>query len=640
MRLVGDLVAIIVAESRYLAEDAAELIEVDYAELPAVATADQALDPASPPVFDELGSNVLMAPPARTYGDVAGAFGRADGVLRFRLDQHRHQNVPMETRGCIASYDRESGRLLVWSANQSVGYQRDSIAGRLGMQPDQVRVLTGDVGGSFGLKISASREDVAVAAVSRELGRPIKYIEDRYEHLTASGQAREESFDVEAAYTNDGDILGLKVKMTMDTGAYPGLGTGIYNLIESMMPGPYRMAALEFRFTAVTTNKASYVAYRGPWAAETFVRERVIDLVAHELGMEPIDVRRRNVVRDDEQPAAMITGRSLAGITVAQSLEDVAGRLDLPAFRRRQSDARAQGRYLGVGLASYIEGAPGPRGDKPLGAEPMRMYLEEDGTLVVVTGQMPHGQGHETTLAQVAADEFGVSFEDVHIVIGDSDVVPKALTGGSRAATMAGGAALTTARMLRAKVLEAASYLFEASPDDLTISAGAVSVAGVPARALPLAQVISDLRHSGRVPEEVEIDLSVENVYDGGNGGWAGGTHCAVVEVDPGTGLVSFERYLVAEDCGALINPAVVDGQVRGGVAQGIGAVLLERSAYDMDGNYLSATFMDYLMPTAMDIPRIEISHLAIGTARPRCEFPRRWRRGHDRDASHGVQCH
>jgi carbon-monoxide dehydrogenase large subunit len=611
VRLVGDPVAIVVAESRYLAEDALELIEVDYEDLPAVATADQALDPTSPPIFEELGSNVLVEPSVRTYGDLDAAFGRADHVLRVRLDQHRHQNVPMETRGCIASYDRESGRLLVWSANQSVGYQRDSIAARLGMEPDQIRVRTADVGGSFGLKISASREDVAVAAASRELGRPVKYIEDRYEHLTATGQAREESFDVEAAYTDDGDVLGLKVKMVIDTGAYPGLGTGLPYMIESMLPGPYKIGALEFQFTAVTTNKASYVAYRGPWAAETFVRERVMDLVAHELGKEPIEVRRRNVVRDDDQPTAMITGRSLAGITVAQSLDHVAQRIDLPAFRLRQAQARAQGRYLGFGMASYIEAAPGPRsGDSALGAETMRMYLEGDGTLVVVTGQMPHGQGHETTLAQIAADEFGVQFEHVRVVFGDSDFVPKALTGGSRAATMAGGAALTTARALKTKVLEAASHLFEASPDDLTITAGAISVAGVPARARPLGEVIAALRESDGVPAGVEVDLSVEHTYDGGQGGWAGGSHGAVVEVDPGTGLVSFERYVVAEDCGALINPAVVDGQVRGGVAQGIGAVLLERSAYDADGNYLSATFMDYLVPTAMDIPRIEISHL------------------------------
>jgi carbon-monoxide dehydrogenase large subunit len=611
VRLVGDPVAIVVAESRYLAEDAAELIEVDYEELPAVMTAAQALDPGSTPIFEELGSNVLVAADVHSFGDVEGAFARADHVLRATLAQHRHQNVPMETRGCVASFDAASGRLTMWSGNQSVRYHRDAVAGRLGMAPEDVRILTADVGGSFGLKISASREDIAVAAVSRALARPVKYTEDRYEHLTAAGQAREESFDVEVAYTTDGDILGLRVKMTIDTGSYPGLGTGLRSLIEAMLPGPYRIGALEFHFTAVATNKAPYVAYRGPWAGETFVRERVMDLVARDLGKDPLEVRLRNVVTDEDQPASMVTGRSLSGLTVAQSLDEVSHLVDLPAFRRRQAEAWAAGRYLGMGMASYIEPAPGTRnGDAPLGAEPMRMYLEDDGTLVVVTGQMPHGQSHETTLAQVAADEFGVTFEDVRIVFGDSDVVPKALTGGSRAATMAGGAALVTARALKAKVLEAASHLFEVSPADLRIDRGAVSVVGVPARALPLSEVVRSLRAGDQIPADVDIDLSAECTYDGGAGGWSGGTHCAIVEVDIDTGLVSFERYLVAEDCGVLINPAVVDGQVRGGVAQGIGAVLLEHSAYDEQGNYLSATFMDYLLPTTMDIPRIEISHL------------------------------
>ncbi|MBO0727986.1 MAG: xanthine dehydrogenase family protein [Acidimicrobiaceae bacterium] len=606
VRLVGDLVALVVAESRPMAEDAAELIEVDYDDLPAVATAERALDPSSPPIFEDLGSNVLVPPSPRTYGDVDAAFAEADRVLQATLHQHRHQNVPMETRGCVASYDAETGQLLVWSANQSVGYQRDSIAARLGMEPDQVRVRTADVGGSFGLKINASREDVAVAAASRALGRPIKYIEDRYEHLTATGQAREESFDVEVACSNEGDILGLKVKMVIDTGAYPGLGGALPYMIESMVPGPYKVRGYQFEFTAVVTNKATYVAYRGPWAAETFVRERVFDLVAHELGLEPLEVRRRNVTAGNPD-AAMITGRSLRGITVAESLERVAGLVDLPDFRRRQQAARAEGRHLGIGFASYIEAAPGPKnGDDPLGAETMRMYLDDDGMLVVVTGQMPHGQGHETTLRQVAADEFGVAFEDVRMVLGDSDVVPKSLTGGSRAATMAGGAALTTARALKSKVLEAASQLFEASPSDLRIDRGSVLVAGVPAKAMSVPDVARSLREA-----DGEVDLSVEHTYDGGAGGWAGGTHCALVEVDIETGLVHVDRYVVAEDCGELINPAVVDGQIRGGVAQGIGAVLLERSAYDDDGNYLSATFMDYLMPTTMDIPRIEISHLA-----------------------------
>jgi carbon-monoxide dehydrogenase large subunit len=611
VRLVGDLVAVVVAESRYAAEDAVELIGVEYEEQTPVMTVHQALDPASPPIFEQLGSNVLVPSNVRSFGDVDGVFASTDRVLTATISQHRHQNVPMETRGCVASFDETSGRLTVWSANQSVSQQRDSLAARLGLPPDRVRIRTGDVGGSFGLKIGASREDVAVAALSRVIGRPIKYIEDRYEHLMASGQAREETFDVEVAYSNEGDIRGLKVKMIMDTGAYPGLGAGLPHFIGAMLPGPYRIEALQFEFTSVVTNKASYVAYRGPWAAETFVRERAIDLVARQLGKEPVELRLRNVIADADQPATMVTGRSLAGINICQALERVSRVVDLPAFRHRQSEARTNGRYLGIGIAAYIEPAPGPRmGDIPLGSERMRMHLEEDGTLTVFTGQMPHGQGHETTLAQIAADEFGVLFENVRVVFGDSDLGLNSLTGGSRAATMAGGAALTAARALRQKVLEASSFLFEASPTDLRIDQGSVSVAGFPSGTMSLAEVASALRETERLPEGCDRDLTVDHTYDGGAGGWSGGAHGAVVEVDIDTGLVRFERYLVAEDCGDIINPEIVDGQVRGGVAQGIGAVLLERSAYDEHGNYLSATLMDYLVPTATDVPRIEIVHL------------------------------
>jgi carbon-monoxide dehydrogenase large subunit len=621
VRLVGDLVALVVAESRYIAEDAAELIEVEYDDLPPIALTEHALDEERPPIFDDLGSNVLVPPSTRTHGDVEGAFGRADHVLRTRISQHRHQNVPMETRGCVASYDPATEELLVWSANQSVHLHRNTIAARLGMPPEKVRVRTADVGGSFGLKISASREDVAVSAASRSLGRPVKYIEDRSEHLAASGHAREESFDVEVAYTDEGEILGMKVSMVVDCGAYPGMGGALPFIVEGMLPGPYRMGALEFESSALVTNKASYVAYRGPWAAETFVRERCFDLIARELGMEPLEIRERNVA-DGSGDAVMVTGRSLKGITLEQSYERLRSLVDVPAFRRRQAEARAEGRLLGIGIASYIEAAPGPRaGDTPVGNEQMRMELAGDGRLVVYTAQMPHGQSHETTLAQIAADEFGVPFEDVQVVVGDSDVVPFGYTGGSRAATMAGGASLTTARMLNEKVRDVASHLLEATPADLRIENGAVSVAGVPASAMSLADVAGAVRTPGRLPDGVDGTLEVANSYDGGAGGWAGGTHCAIVEVDPEIGLVSLERYVVVEDCGELINPAIVDGQVRGGVAQGIGAVLLEHSAYDEQGNYLAGTFMDYLMPTTMDIPRIEISHLETVPLDPDVNF-------------------
>ncbi len=613
VRFMGDPVAVVVAVSRYLAEDGCELVEVDYAELPPVVSADFALDAGSPPLFANLGNNIIGPHKRSEFGDVAGTFAAADRVAEFRIDVHRHQNVPMEGRGCVASFDVDSGLMTMYAATQSVHITKIGVATRLGIAPDKVRVLAGDIGGSFGLKIGASREELAAAAASRALGRPVKWIEDRSENLMVSGQAREESFDVRAAVSDDGDLLGLDVRMVLDNGAYPVMGTMVPSIIEMMLPGPYKLAALGFESTAVTTNKASYIAYRGPWASETFVRERVLDLLAKDLGLDPLEIRLRNVAPRTDPPFTMITGRPLAGVTARESLERIAQVVDIPAFRRRQAEERTRGRYLGIGLATFIEAAPGPRSPEapsgPMGLEFMRLRLAEDGVLTLFTGQMPHGQSHQTTLAQIAADEFGVPFEQVRVVVGDSDVVPFGLTGGSRSATMTGGVALHGARQLKAKVLDFASQLMEASATDLDIADGQVLVRGDPDSAIPVAEVARQAA-SGQFGPDVDTNLEVEASFDGGEGGWSGGSHCAIVEVDVETGIVKVGRYVAAEDCGALINPAVVEGQIRGGIAQGIGAVLLERSAYDQDGNFQSATFMDYLLPTACDIPRIEIEHL------------------------------
>jgi len=613
VRFAGDPVAIVVAESRYLAEDGCELVDVEYDELPPVTTASFALDPSSPPLFVNLGDNIARAHSRSEFGDVAATFADADRVIDVRIDVHRHQNVPMEGRGCVASYDAELGVMTVYASTQSVHVTKIAVAMRLGMEHDKVRVVAGDIGGSFGLKIGASREELAIAAASRAVGRPVKWVEDRGENLTASGQAREESFDVRAAVSDDGDLLGLDVKVVVDTGSYPVMGAMVPAIMEAMLPGPYKVAALGFESTAVTTNKASYVAYRGPWASETFVRERVLDLIAKDLGLDPLKIRLRNVAPRSDPPAVMITGRPLVGVTTRESLERLAQVVDFPAFRRRQAEARARGRYLGIGVATFIEAAPGPRSPDgpsgPMGTESMRVRLEEDGVVALFTGQMPHGQSHQTTLAQIAADEFGVPFEQVRVVVGDTDVVPFGLTGGSRSATMTGGVALHGARQLKAKVLDFASHLMEASAQDLQITDGRVWVRGDPESAIAVGEVARRAA-SGQFGADVDANLEVEAAFDGGEGGWSGGSHCAIVEVDVETGIVTVERYVVAEDCGALINPAIVDGQIRGGVAQGIGAVLLERSAYDEDGNCQSATFMDYLVPTACDIPRIEIEHL------------------------------
>jgi carbon-monoxide dehydrogenase large subunit len=610
VRFMGDPVAIVIAESRYLAEDGCELVEVDYDDLPPVMTAAYALDPSSPPLFANLGDNIARPHSRHEFGDVAGTFAQADRVIDVHIDVHRHQNVPMEGRGCVASWDADRAAMTVYAATQSVHITRNGIAARLGIEGNQVRVLAGDIGGSFGLKIGASREELAVAAASRHLGRPVKWVEDRGENLIASGQAREESFDIRAAVSHDGDLLGLDVQVVVDTGAYPGLGTMVPDIMQAMLPGPYKLAALGFESTAAITNKATYVAYRGPWASETFVRERVLNLIAKDLGLDPVEIRLRNIAPRTTPPASMITGRPLVGVTTSESLERVVQLLDIPAFRRRQAQARTQGRYLGLGVATFIEAAPGPREpDGALGSESMRLRLTEDGIVTLFTGQMPHGQSHQTTLAQIAADEFGVPFEQVRVVVGDSDVVPFGLTGGSRSATMTGGVALHGARDLKAKVLDFAAQLMEVSAQDLLITDGDVWVRGDPASAIAVSDVARRAA-SGQFGTDVGTELEVEATYDGGEGGWSGGTHGAIVDVDVETGIVKVERYVAVEDCGALINPAVVEGQIRGGVAQGIGAVLLERSAYAEDGSFQSATFMDYLMPTTCDIPRMEIEHL------------------------------
>src|SRR5580693_6812703 len=325
VRLVGDPVAVVIAESRYLAEDGCELVEVEYDDLPPVMNAAFALDPSSPPLFANLGDNIARPHSRNEFGDVAGTFADADRIFTFHIDVHRHQNVPMEGRGCVASYDADQGVMTFYAATQGVHVARMAVATRLGLERDQVRVLAGDIGGSFGLKIGASREELAVAAASRHLGRPVKWVEDRGENLTASGQAREESFDVRAAVSNDGDLLGLDVQMVIDTGAYPGMGMGamVPDILQAMLPGPYKLAALGFESTAAITNKATYVAYRGPWASETFVRERVLDLIAKDLGLDPVEIRRRNVAPRTDPPAMMITGRPLADRKSTETLDRV-----------------------------------------------------------------------------------------------------------------------------------------------------------------------------------------------------------------------------------------------------------------------------------------------------------------------------
>jgi carbon-monoxide dehydrogenase large subunit len=627
VRFVGDPVALIVAESRYLAEDARDVIDVSYEPLEPVTTIEQALDPSRPALFDELGSNIVFQD-SHTYGDLDAAFASADRVISETFHQHRYANVPMETRGCVADFNPASGELTYYVATQSPHGVRFALSGLLNQPAHLLRVISNDVGGAFGLKGFVYREDVSVAAASKSLGQPVKWIEDRNEHLMASAHAREENVAIDIAVKNDGTLLGIKASMTMNQGSYPLLpfpSALFATIMRVMLPGPYRVQGYRWDTTVVTSNKAPYVAYRGPWEVETWVRERMLDRIAHELKIDPVEIRRKNMVTAAEQPTAMVTGPTLERMSARQTLDRALELMDYAGFRQEQQRAREQGRYLGLGIATFIEAAPGPRnmGEAmgfSLGKERAHVRLEPDGHLTVITAQMPHGQGHETTLAQVASDEMGVPFEHVKVLYGDTRYTPFSLigTGGSRSATMASGAVLYGTRKVKESVLQIAAGMLEASPADLQIDEAMISVKGAPQRALPLAQVATIVYLAPQhLPPGVEPNIEVDNDFDGDEGGWSQATHACWVEVDLGTGQVKIDRYLVVEDCGTMINPAIVEGQVRGGVAQGIGGVLYEHAAYDDDGQFLAGTFMDYLLPTTTEVPTIEIDHLETPAISP-----------------------
>jgi carbon-monoxide dehydrogenase large subunit len=633
VRYVGDPIAIVVAEDRYLAEDAVELIEEDIEFLEPVLTYEDALDAQKPPLFDEFADNVAYTS-ERVLGDVDAAFAKADRVVTASIWVHRHQPVPMECRGLIASYDQDAEQLTIRAATQSPHMIRMLLPAQVNVPMEKIRVLADDVGGGFGLKNGVQRDEVAVIAAAIHLGRPVKWIEDRLEHLAVGGQAREEGADIQAAVTADGVLLGVKIDAKLNLGAYasdPFSGAIYVDSLSTAFQGPTKLEGIGATHVSVFSNKATYVAYRGPWATGDFLRERLLDVIARELGIDPLEIRRRNYVERDVPPLAMLTGQPFVGVTTQEQVEQAAVIIDWEGFRRRQREALAEGRYLGIGMASYLEAAPGPKipgvedmAAMVMGKEVAKVSLGDDGTIVIVTRQQPHGQSHETTLAQVASDELSVRFEDVRVVFGDTDVTPIALvgTGGSRAATLANGAVLHGSRALRGKILSLAADLLEANPDDLEIADGVVSVRGTPTVQLPLAELARVVAEEPeRLPDGTDTELAVAQEYDGGESGWSGGTHVSEVEVDVETGLVTVERYVVVEDCGLPVNPAIVEGQIRGGVAQGIGAVLLEQSVYDDAGQFMSSTFMDYLMPTTTDVPNFEIHHVETILTDPDVNF-------------------
>lgn len=619
VRFVGEPVAMVVTESRYVAEDACDTIYVDYEPLDPVVDTAKAITPESAVLFEDIGDNVMYHSEAK-YGDLDDAFAQADRVITESFSQHRYANVPMEGHGSISSYDPSTGELVHHSSHQGPHMLRFGLAFTLKLPLHQVRVLCGDVGGAFGSKGYFHREEIMTAFASMRLGKPVKWAADRNENLLAGGQTREESAVVEAAVKNDGTLLGLRVKLLVDQGAYQCVPypTIVFPLLaRALMPSAYRITNFEFHITMAATNKAPYVAYRGPWEIETWLRERLWDVLAVELGLDPVEIRRKNLWTSAELPRPLITGAAtLKDLTVRECLDQAVAAIDYPGFRQEQERARAEGRYLGLGISCFMEPAPQPIfgiGFDFVRSETATVQLEPDGGLTVFTSQAPHGQGHETTIAQVTADRMGMPMSLVKVIHGDTRVVPftNIGTGASRGATMPIGAALGAVQILKDRVLKIAGHMLETAPEHLQIVDGLISPAdGSGDRKVSLFEVaIVAYTAPFTLPEGTETDMKAVYTFDF-EGAWAQSCHAALVEVDTGTGKVEIKRYVVVENCGEPIHPAIVDGQICGGIAQGVGCVLYERSAYDENGQYVAGTFMDYLLPTSMEVPHIEIHHI------------------------------
>jgi len=620
VRYVGEPIAIVVAESRYVAEDAVELIDVDVDPLPPVMDMFTAIEDSETLVHPELGTNVAGDMPA----DVPGLDDRlaaAPHTFTETFHQHRYVQVPMETRGIVASWDRMLEHLEITVSGQSAHETRLFYSRMLGIPEDAIHVVMGDVGGSFGQKMFTQREEHAVVIAARAIGdRPVKWIEDRAENLISGGHARQEAMRVTVAVDDEGVLLGGRAWQLEDVGAYPYPGNGAAGASSlALFPGPYRWGgpgSVAYHAQAAFTNTCGRTAYRGPWMMETTGREQMMDVVAQKLGIDPLEIRRRNIVSRDEMPFTSPMQLQFETISPAETLEQAAQMIGYNAFREEQERLRAEGRLVGIGLSSYVE----PQfGFGILATEAATIRIEPSGKVNVYTSTGNHGQSLETTIAQVIADELGVPFDDVRIIQNDTARTPYgAGTGGSRSAAIASGAAHAAASSMREKVLQIGAHLLEASVEDVEMHHGVVSVRGVPGAEVPLGNIAAvAYLNTDALPPGVSPGLEVSERYKAPSFMFSNATHAVTVEVDRVTGRVQILRYVVSEDCGNMINPMVVEGQIVGGIAQAVGGVFYEHMVYDEDGNPTTTTFLDYLVPTAAEIPDVELGHVVTPSNTP-----------------------
>jgi aerobic carbon-monoxide dehydrogenase large subunit len=624
VRFVGEAVAVVAAADRYDAEDAAELIEIEYRPRPVVIDLETAAEPGGPVIHERWGDNLFIDRRVK-QGDIDAAFAQADLVWERTYRTHRHTGFPMEGRACVADYDPATQVLTLHSATQIPHLVRTGLADTLRLPEHNIRVIARDVGGGFGIKAHLFPEEAAICLLSIRLGRPVKWIEDTREHLTACIHAREHVHRVKIAVKRDGTLLGIKSDILVDAGAYsvwPWTSSMDVGMAAGLMPGPYRVRHYECRARGVATNKCPLGPYRGvarPSAA--FTIERAIEDIARTLGLDPVEIRLKNYVPDDGYPYTSITGMIYDSASLQASLKKAADTIDYSQFRRDQEAARRQGRYLGVGFGTFIEQTAHATNEfikrgVPIvfGYDSASVSVDPSGKVTVDTSCHSHGQGHETTFAQVVAERLGVPLTDVRVRFGDTQSAPYGMgTFASRSAVLGGGAAWKAADIVRSTLLKIAGHVLEVSAQDLDIADGVIQVKGTPQRNMTVAALarLAFHRPEKLPPGIMPADLCATQSYDAppGYGTWTNAVHVATVEVDVETGFVRLLRYVVVEDCGTMINPLIVDGQVHGGAVQGIGGALLEHLVYDETGQLRSQTLMEYLLPSAVDVPKIEVHH-------------------------------
>ncbi len=610
VRFVGDIVAVVLAETRAEAVDAAELVVVDYEPLPTVLDPEAALEEGAPLLFPDHGSNLAIE---FNFGDDATILEGADVVVRGRFLNQRVAPLPMEPNGILVE-PTDDDTVLVTVPTQSPFGIRDPLAGALGLEPDQVRVIAPAVGGGFGAKTGMYCEQLVAATLARQLRRPVKWTETRSENLLAMTHGRGQIQHVELGLRRDGTFVGVKAKVICDAGGYPSIGAFLPFLTRTMAQGVYAIPKVELNAVSAATNTTPTAAYRGAGRPEaTAFLERIVDMAADELDIDPVEIRKRNFLPPEAFPLTTATGANYDVGEYAKALDEACRVAGYDELRREQADRRAAEdvHLLGIGVSTYVEITAGGLFQEFGGVEVLA-----DGIVVARVGTSSHGQGHATAFAMIVAELLGVPMEHVRVVQSDTALVPRGSgTMGSRSLQTAGSALYRASEQVIEKAKQLAAHLLEASPDDIVLhDGGRVGVAGVPATALTWAELAGAAERPDRRPEGWEGALASELDFNQGEATYPFGAHVAVVDVDSETGRVELVRHVAVDDCGRILNPLLVAGQQHGGIAQGAAQALFEEVVYDDDGNPLTGNLMDYAMPSAAELPSFEASNTETPT--------------------------